>query len=202
MTSGKRFFEIYISLKLHFTTTYDVIKYSGKGRFRKTKLDEKKYGNLFKQWGSRFSNEKKLGHFVIANLVYGDEEFPFKPYADAEKVYLRWLRTRESITKETTDDLNKIKDLMTQNQFTFDYIIDRTPKGKLPPLLQMAIFKKINLETLVIIHKEYKELFDTWEDLLYNDPYAQDVVFKLKKYIPFVKYEQDKILPALKILRG
>lgn len=198
MCSGKRFYEIYISLKLHFTTTYDVIKYSGKGTFRKTKLDEKNYGKLFDQWGSKFQNEKKIGHFVIANLIYGDEEFPYRrTYADAEEVYLRWMRTKESLTKETKEDVDKIKEIMKEQGVSFDYMLKVTPKGNMPPLLQLAIFNKINLETLVIVNKECKEVFEQWEDSLHVDPYAQDLVFKLKKYQPFVRYDKDKIIPLL-----
>ena len=198
MCSGKRFFSIYTALLLHFTSTYDVLKYKGKGSFTKAKLDEKRYGKQFENWGSKFQNEKKLGNFIIANLVYGDEKFPYRqPYADAEQIYLRWMRTKESITKETEEDILKIKNTMQEHNLTFDNMIDKTPKGKLPPLLQLAIFNKINYETLVIVNNEYKNIFEVWEDMLINDPYTQDFIFKMKKYTPFVQYSKEKIQPLL-----
>lgn len=200
MASGKKFFIVYTSLKLHFTTAYDVFKYGGKGAFTKTKLDEKKYSKLFEQWGGRFQSETKMGQFILANIIYGNQDFVYQPYHDAEQFYLKWVGIKDTITKTLSDDLKQIE--KTGENYTFDYLCNITPKGNLPPLLQLAIFNKIKLETLVIIHKEVSPIFDIWEKSLYNDPYAINLVFKLKKYVPFVKYNQEKVLPILDNLRG
>lgn len=186
---GFTLYQIVRPLKLHFTTeNYDALKYHGKLRSSfETFLQRKDY-TRYETLGSKFTNKTKAGQWVLANMVYGDPEtFLYDPFENTNKVFLKWRGIREAISKHFADDL----DLML-SKLPYESWFDVTPKGNLPPLLQMVSRDLVKLETAILLNKQ-SNIFDKWSILCHNDPYMMKVLMKLKKYSPFVKFDVENV---------
>jgi hypothetical protein len=191
--NGYTFYQIYQPLQLHFTTEkYDVIKYNGKSLCSYEKFLQKPAYGRFEMIGAKFTDRKKAGQFVIANIMYGDMDFVYGPFQDAQSVYNKWLGVRESITKKFEDDLDLMLSKIESSKW-----FDKTPSGRNPPLLQMILKGDVLIETAIILNKEHKGFLDKWAEICDNDPYVKKVIMRYKKYVPFVKYEADKITRIL-----
>ena len=192
MLSGWDFYRIFHSLKLHFTTEqYNVLKYSGSLRVNEEKFAVRNDRMRYENFANRVFNKTKAGHLIIANFVYGDPFFVYSDYGTAYDVYLKWKRIKESITREFELDLQYITSLGAKDLF------NKTPKGNMPPLLQMVSAGKINVETVVILNNEYQEFFDNWSNICGNDPMLKDLVLRYRKYRCFVQYDEAKIKNVL-----
>jgi hypothetical protein len=197
MISGWNFFKLHKALDFHFhTDAYDIFKYEGKINVSPEKFGVRQDRFRFEYYGGKFFNREKAAQFCIANFVRGNRQFVYTTFEDSEAEYFQWKKVQESITKMFSDDIQKII-------FRADGadIFNLTPSGKQPPLLQMMKAKFINLETAIIIHKERYKFLTKWSDLSYNDPYVGELLLTFKKYIPFVKYDKEKINLTLQELK-
>jgi len=196
MLSGFEFFKIYHSLHLHFTSkNYDVLKYNGKTNVSYDAFERRNDKMRFDSFAHKLIGKNKAGHFCIANLVYGNSQFIYKPFDDSYEVYLQWRKIRESMTRTFEKDVEYLNKLAGSRP-AFD-LFAKTKKGNLPPVLQVALGDHITPETLCILDKEHKEFFDNWSEICQNDPYVDKVLLKWKKYQPFVAYDADRIKPIL-----
>lgn len=197
--NGFEFYQLTHSLKLHFTKeSYDVMK---SGRGRKLKYETflaRKDANKFEYFANKFVNSIKAGQFVIANIISDNANFMYGTYDDANDIFLQWKKVRESLTNEFTKDIATLNTLVDEKNIN---LFNLTPKGYAPPLLQLALAKKINVESVVLLNKEHHEFFDNWQKICENDPYMNDVVLMYRKYQPFVVYDPDKIQSVIKEAR-
>lgn len=195
MLTGWEFFKIHKSLYFHFhTEQYDVLKYMGKINVSPEKFGMRSDRYRFDYYGNKFNKKHKAAQFCIANYVEGNKDFIYESFEDSEIIYNRWRKRQESITKLFSDDTEKILIKITDGVNMYNV----TPKGNLPPLLQMFKVGYISIETLVILNKEHNKFIDDWMKLTPNDAYLKNLILRLKKYSPFVQYKQSKILPIIK----
>lgn len=195
MLSGWEFFKLHKALDFHFhNEQYDVIKYNGKINVSPEKFGLQSDRYRFDYYGNKFHSREKAGQFCIANFVRGNRGFIYQSFDDAESEYFQWKKVQESITKVFSDDLFKIANKINRDTDIFE----KTPSGNLPPLMQMLKVSFVTIETAVILHKEYKNFFDNWSSMCDNDPYVRDLILRMKKYQPFLRYNQDKIKLILK----
>ena len=196
MLSGWDLFRIHSSLKLHFKSEkYDVIKYGGKTRATLESFQRRNDRFKYDSFAHKLIGKNKAGHFCIANIMYGSENFIYDSYDDAYDVYLKWLKVRESLTREFAKDVLYLNQLAA-SRASFD-LFAKTKSGKLPPIMQVALGRRINVETLILLNNEHKEFFDSWANICDNDPMLAETVLKWKKYAPFVAYNVDKIKPII-----
>lgn len=192
--SGWKFYKTLTALKLHFSSpAYDVFKYAGKIRVSEVKYAVRNDVSIFEVWGRKFQSEKKMGHFIVANIIYGNPEFIYKPYAEAELVYLKWLGIRESITRTYETDVQHIRKAIEEHKITKEVLFQKTPLGNNPPLFQIFVAREISAETMVILNNEVNPFIDVWMKEATIDPYIFNKILTLKKYIPFVSYEKSSV---------
>lgn len=193
MLTGWGFFKLYKAIHLHFTSrTYDVIKHGGRTRYKEDSFYTRNDHARFEHFANKFHNKIKAGHFIIANMVYGNPDFVYGSYADAHYVYLQWVKIRDSITYEFKKDINYLNNILDK----FDSKDNPLPIQSM--ILYEVIHHGINVETAIILNKEYRKLFDSWEEKHHNDPYMNEQILKYRKYSPFVSYDTDKIQSILK----
>lgn len=198
MLSGWEFFNIHHALKLHFTSeSYDVLKYNGRSNMKYETFQNRRDKLRFDSFAHKLIGKTKAGHFCIANFVHGSQNFIYEQYDDAYDVYLQWKKVRESMTREFEKDVLYLNQLAS-SRASFD-LFAKTKSGHFPPILQVTLGGKVNIETLIILNKEHKEFFDRWAEFVHNDPMVSRNLLKWKKYQPFVAYDADKIN---KILEG
>jgi hypothetical protein len=188
--TGFEFFKIYTPLKLHFTQeSYDGFKYKWQTRaISNDGFCARKDRFLFEKWGKQHKNSISAGQLVISNFIYNSANWLYDDMQDAQDVYTKWKSVRESITKTFEDDLNELN----AHKLLWDQCISRTPKGNAAPLLQLYLAKRIHPES-VVISDNINSFIDRWANEYNLDPLIKDEMVKLKKYVPFVKFDRDKV---------
>ena len=71
----------------------------------------------------------------------------------------------------------------------------KTPKGNLPPLLQLYLSGRVTAESLVILDAIDTAFINKWLVQYDADPLVRSKVFSLTKYKAFCQYDACKIIP-------
>ena len=173
--------QLYMALKLHFTTKYDYFKYNGKTKFTVAQFNKRKDKYQFVRLARKYSQEELVEYFC-ANLIKGKQWI-----GDFSKD--NWLEHQKVIQSLEYTYKNDLENLLTNGQ-KFDIIFE-CGQGSHPRLLKQYLGKKISLETMVILDKvlSYRENFDKAISETYIWP---DISKRLEKYSPFVKIDVRK----------
>ena len=87
---GFRAYKIYIALKLHFTTSFDYIKYNGKTRVTKDSFYKRRDKFKFASIEKKHPNE--IEEFIIANFVNGTQSWNDIFSMDSEEIFMEWKK--------------------------------------------------------------------------------------------------------------
>lgn len=195
----EKYFRLYYSIRLHFTTNYDFFKYRGKTR---------KFGNLDSKRGKNFifRLEKKYGdefaNFLVcmfASIKKEDVRLECLLTSENEKIYDKWKTRMQSLPYHFEQDLLFLKDLdIPFNDLFKCSVIRNGVKSKSHPLILKHYIKNdINLETLIIIDITLG-YFNHWDSVMGDDFLWKELHFKIKKYKPFLSISKDRYKEILK----
>ena len=174
-------YQMYLGLKLHFTTDYDYTRYGGRTSATKASFLKRRDRHFFARVAKKYDT-KAIDYFV-ANFVNSPKGWlgDFK-----EENYLEWSKNKQSLTYNF---LNDMKFLFEQVD-DFDSIFS-LQTGKHPVLLKNFLAKRISLETMVILQGllNYVRRFDEGmkDDLVWPDSRRLIV-----KYAAFLSYDKEK----------
>lgn len=172
----------YIALKKHFTDShYDYVKYNGKMRLTAASFQKRKDKLFFE----KIAKHEDPHGFFIANLVVNDKAYIRDlAYSDqAEDVYKNWLKTKQSLTYNFKQDLNKL-DRDLQKEFVCE-------DGQHPALLQKYLANEISLETLCIL-LETTKTYKYWCKEMEFDMVWDMLKLKVRKYNILLDYDRGK----------
>ena len=178
---GWQAYQMYLGLKLHFTSDYDYNQYSGKTRASKSSFLKRKDRYFFARVAKKY-DDKTLEYFV-ANFAKSPKGWlgDFK-----EENYLEWSKNKQSLTYNFLNDMS----FLFQQVDDFDSIFS-LQTGKHPVLLKNFLAKRISLETMVILQGllNYVKRFDEGmkDDLVWPDSRRLIV-----KYGAFLSYDKEK----------
>ncbi len=195
----EKYFRLYYSIRLHFTTNYDFFKYRGKTR---------KFGNLDSKRGKNFifRLEKKYGdefaNFLVcmfASIKKEDVRLECLLTSENEKIYDKWKTRMQSLPYHFEQDLLFLRDLdIPFNDLFKCSVIRNGVKSKSHPLILKHYIKNdINLETLIIIDITLG-YFNHWDSVMGDDFLWKELHFKIKKYKPFLSISKDRYKEILK----
>ncbi len=195
----EKYFRLYHSIRLHFSSNYDFFKYRGK---------TKKFGNLDQKRGKNFifRLEKKYGdefaNFLVCMFTYHDKnDWRLDQFigVENEKIYDQWKSKMTSLPYYFEQDLNFLKDLNVPFNDMFKCtVIKNGVKSKSHPLILKHYIKEdINLETLIVIDIVLG-YFEHWDKSMENDFMWKDLHFKIKKYKPFLTISKERYKEILK----
>ena len=195
----EKYFRLYHSIRLHFSSNYDFFKYRGKTG---------KFGNLDKKRGKNFifRLEKKYGdefaNFLVCMFTYHDKnDWRLDQFigVENEKIYDHWKSKMTSLPYYFEQDLNFLKDLNVPFNDMFKCtVIKNGIKSKSHPLILKHYIKEdINLETLIVIDIVLG-YFQHWDKSMENDFMWKDLHFKIKKYKPFLTISKERYKKILK----
>ena len=195
----EKYFRLYYSIRLHFTTNYDFFKYRGKTR---------KFGNLDSKRGKNFifRLEKKYGdefaNFLVcmfASIKKEDVRLECLLTSENEKIYDKWKTRMQSLPYHFEQDLLFLRDLDIPFNYLFKCSVIRNGvKSKSHPLILKHYIKNdINLETLIIIDITLG-YFNHWDSVMGDDFLWKELHFKIKKYKPFLSISRDRYKEILK----
>jgi len=184
---------LFLALRTHFTSPkYDFWKFHGKLRATKESYDKRPDRHCFEKL-ARMYTDKELKEFFIANLLE-DQIYPISLLENlAEDNYVQYKRRKQSLTytvKNELDDLfsRGIKEAFVRKAQNYPRIVTKYLRGDL------------SHETMVILNKvvPFIQKFDT--ELGADDLIWGKISLRLKKYQPFVVFDNDSIKTVFKRL--
>ncbi len=195
----EKYFKIYHSIRLHFTTNYDFFKYRGKTG---------KFGDVLKKKGKNFifRLEKKYGdefaNFLVCMFIsYSKDNYRLDQFIDVgnEKIYEQWKSRLGSLPYHFEQDLNFLKDLDIpfNDMFKCSVIRNGVKTKSHPTILKQYIKGNISLETLIAIDIVL-DYFQHWDLVMKDDYMWKELHFKIKKYKPFLTISKEKYKEIIK----
>ena len=173
----------YLSLRNHFNSdSYDYFKYQGKGSAGVSAFNKRKDKFFFE----KIAKHKDPHGFMLANFVHKPKTWvrDIAYSEDAEKVYLDWLKRKQSLTFVVKNDLDKL-----ENPFDDNFIVK---DGQHSHLLSLYLGGNITLETICVL-TSLVGCYSYWNKNLQDDIVWQEIGRTIKKYIPFISYDKEKI---------
>ena len=174
-------YQMYLGLKLHFTTDYDYRKYGGKTSASKGSFLKRKDRYFFARVARKYGD--KTEQYYIANFVKSPKGW----LGDfSEENYMDWSKYKQSLTYNFMTDMSV---LFAQVE-DFNSIFSCND-GQHSVLLKNFLAKRIRLETMVILQgllsyvKQHDE--DMKDDLIWPD-----VRRAIVKYGVFLSYNKEK----------
>ena len=174
-------YQMYLGLKLHFTSEYDYTQYGGKTRASKASFLKRKDRYFFARVARKY-DDKTLDYFV-ANFTKSPKGWlgDFK-----EENYLEWSKNKQSLTYNFITDMS----LLFSQISHFDEIFS-LQKGQHPVLLKNFLAKRISLETMVIL-QGLLNYVKRWDKELKDDLVWPDQRRLIVKYAAFLNYDEQK----------
>jgi len=172
--NGYQTYQIYQSLKLHFTTDYDAVKYNYKTAVRQDTFERRRDRYFFEKLSRRF-NKEKLIHYFTANLVHNPKVW----IGDmTEEIYNDYIARYDKLTYMVTQDMK----LMAEKGYSFDDICSTSDNNSTNPLLESLRADEIHFESVVLVDILVNFLKKLKRDL--NDPLGinKEMIDLLLKY--------------------
>jgi len=175
-------YKLYNSLKLHFETDYDAVKYNFKTTVKPTSFFKRKDKFFFAKIAKHHG--KHLLDYYVANFKAGVAYAGDMVNESGEKNYTEYKKIKESIHRVFEIDINKLSD------YDFEKLLI-SEDGQHPLIIKLWMQEEIHLETVVILNsilefipRESKKIKDT---IIWPDQKRL-----IEKYTPFVKFNMDK----------
>ena len=182
MTTAFEAYREYLSLKRHFTSDYDYVKYSGRINASEKSFDARNDKIFFE----KLAKHKDLKNYIIANLLVNPKiwvkELAYS--ATAEKTYSEWQRRQQSLSYIFGNELAKLNPDFDSNLVIKD--------NEHPPLLLKYITGEVCIETVIAILR-MTGCVKHWNAKMADDPVWEDAYLKIKKYSPFAVINVDKL---------
>ena len=192
--TGYETFEIFQSLKLHFTTDkYDFFKYGGKTNVSITNFENRKDKYHFYKLSRKFDNKDVLINFIVANFV----EDSAKWIGDLllEEAQSNYLKRQKVIQSLSYTFENDCKELFADSKNPNDIL--KTLNGNYPILLTKALRKEIEIETVIILNR-ILQFIPNWSKQIADTIRWPDYQRKLEKYAAFLPEDVVKYKLLLK----
>lgn len=177
-------FREYTALKAHFSSkTYDYFKYNGKIGSATLAIYNKRNDKIFFM---KLAKHEDAFKFLLANFLI-DPNGWIKDLAyskEAEKIYVEYIKRNLSLTYLFKSDI-----VILSKDIKSEIKIDH---GRIPHLLTLYFQKKLSLETMVILY-DVCALARSWDAGLKDNPLWEVLIFKIKKYFPFIMQNYDKV---------
>jgi hypothetical protein len=184
-------YQMYLGLKLHFTTEYDYTRYGGKTSASKASFLKRKDRSFFARVARKYGESTQ--DYFISNFVCSPKGWlgDFK-----EENYLEWSKNKQALTYNFITDMRFLFSQISH----FDDIFS-CQNGQHPVLLKNFLAKRISLETMVILQGllNYVKQFDKElkDDLVWPDNRRLVV-----KYGAFLNYDKQKCkVQLLKLIK-
>ena len=193
LNNGYQAYQIYQSLKLHFTTKYDAVKYNYKTSVKQSSFERCKDRYFFEKLSRRFKREELI-HYFTANLIENQKVW----IGDmSDEIYSAYVARYDKLTYMFDEDVK----FLYNKGYSFDQLCTITEDYSASPLLEALRAHEIRTETVVLLDilvNFLKRLRATISDPLGINKEMIDMLIKykpimLQKPLPKNKIK-DKIL--------
>ncbi len=187
-------FEIYHSLKLHFTQeSFDFYKYNGKSRISLDAFDKRKDKWHFAKLSRKFNNKDELINFLVSNFLEDDKTWVgslLEPNADI--LHQQRKKVLQSLSYFFENDCRLLFEGMNDPNE-----IIRVKNGDHPILLRKTMQKVTQTETLCILASLLKFL-PMWKEKIQDTIIWPNFYMKVLKYSAFLPKDDMKYKLILK----
>lgn len=192
--TGYETFEIYQSLKLHFTTdSYDFFKYGGKTKISIDAFENRKDKYHFYKLSRRLQSKDEMIDFIVAQFVHDDNAWVGNMLDDeSDGIYRQRQKVIQSLSYTFENDCHRIFDGAVNPNAVL-----QSDDGDYPVLLTMALQKSIEIETLCILNSTLKFL-PMWNKKIADTIRWPQYKRKIVKYTPFIKFDNTRYKMILK----
>ena len=182
--TGFAAFAMFHALKLHFTGSYDYVKYNGKTNVSKQSFSIRKDKFTFYRLSRKYSLDE-LRNYYISNFIVQDVNWVGDITGpDNEENYKKWQKRIQSLTYQFESDIIYVLDKHND--------IFKVELGNYPKLLVETMHGKVAIETLVILN-DLLNFFPMWEKKISDDIVWPELKTKCEKYKPFLFYDKNKM---------
>jgi len=173
----------YVALKRHFTSSYDYHKFGGRTNVTVDSYNKRRDKFFFK----KLAKEKDPHSIILANLIASDKWIgEIAVNEEAHKIYRKWMKVNQSLTYNFESEISSL-DLRSDLMVTTGH----------PNVIRKYYRGEISIETVTILMDLIK-LSKYWDAKMKDDPLWKETSLKLRKYLPFLKYNREKMLSILK----
>lgn len=191
---GFKAYKLYLSIRNHFTTSYDYFKYNGKVNAKEDSFLKRKDKFFFTKLERKYDNEQ-LKDLFVSNFADGEDFWIGNILTmKAEEVYKSWKKRQDSLSYIFEQDLKFLKDYYKDRDLDFESLF--VMEDGHPILLQCVLRNDIYVETMVIIDRVLNYT-RRWNKIL-NDPVWTEFKKRMEKYSPFVNFDSTKGKTILK----
>jgi hypothetical protein len=183
-------FELYLSLKFHFTQKkYDYFRFNGKVKTTVAAFEKRNDQRFFHRLAKNYSL-KKATELFVSNFVYNPSIWVGDLVGEeAEQIYAEWQGRIEGITYHFNEDCEGILGWLERKQYKFNDLFTVKDNDH-PIIVKMALQKTISLETFVILDRILQ--FGSRVDKKLDDVIWKDFWFRVTKYDPFLTIDLPK----------
>jgi hypothetical protein len=180
------------ALKLHFTSKYDYVKYSGKTNVTKEQFMIRKDKFQFYKLSRKYKRDELFGFFVANMLVNPKIWVGDLLSEDAESEYKVWQKTQQSLSYIFEQDIRRLFETVNNPEELLK-VVD----GQYPLLYNLYMQQKSTKETLIILN-ECLNFLPMWMKKIEDDIIFPEFVKSCEKYKPFLNFDKPKLLAILK----
>jgi len=177
---GRDAFEVYMAIRLHFTTDYDFFRYNGKTRVTEQSWLSRSDKFFFKKIKRDYGSD--LVNFFVSNYMDGQELW------SKELIGKRARRNYEEFTLDGhytifKRDCERLSEAYGHITKLLEY-----EEGAHPILMKEYITERVHPITMIILESfiHYSKTFP-WDDKQWID-----IVTYLKNLKPFIKFDYEK----------
>ena len=193
--SPEHAYQMFLALKLHFTTDYDYFRYNGK---TKTNLSAVQYRNdkwNYVKLGKKYGDN--LQDFLVANFVEHPEIGSWNIISDeTEKTYKKWLKRKESFVYIVGEECSALAVILEQEGKDFNSLFE-VKGGQHPTLLKLYFQNQISIDTLLTL-AVILGFLPLWDKEIEDDIIWPEISNKLRKYRPFVQLDKSKLKQTIR----
>jgi len=185
-------FAMFHGLKLHFTTSYDYVKYHGKISIGKDSFMLRKDKFHFYKLSRKYKKDDLFG-FYVSNLVHNPKCWAGDLLTeDADSEYKVWLRTQQSLSYIFEQDISTAFDSVNNPEELLK-VVD----GQYPVLYNLYLHDKLRKESLMILN-DLLNFMPMWKKKVEDDIIFPEFVKSCEKYSVFLSYDGQKLKKTLK----
>ena len=171
---GYQTYQIYQSLKLHFTTDYNAVKYNYITAVKRDTFERRRDRYFFEKLSRRF-NKEKLIHYFTSNLIQNSSVW----IGDmSDEIYNDYIARYDKLTYMLSQDMK----LMSDKGYSFDQLCTTSDNNSSNLFLESLRADEIQLESVVLVDIMVNFLNRLKSDLI--DPLGinKDLIDLLLKY--------------------
>jgi hypothetical protein len=171
---GYQTYQIYQSLKLHFTSDYDAVKYNYRTAVKRDTFERRRDRYFFEKLSRRF-NKEKLIHRQTPNLIQNPNVW----IGDmTDEIYNDYIARYDKLTYMLSQDMN----LLSDKGYSFDQLCTTSDNNTSNVFLESLRADEIHLESVVLVDIMVNFLNRLKSDL--SDPLGinKDLIDLLLKY--------------------